>query len=369
MEPLSHRLPDFPWDVLAPYAELARSHPNGVVDLSMGTPIDPVPELVQKALREASDAPGYPTTAGSPALREAIANYVHRRCGGVDIDVDSVLPTIGLKELVAWLPTWLGLGPDDAVVVPELAYPTYAVGAQLAGANVVRTDDPALWPSNTKLVWVNSPANPTGRVLDAETMARIVTEARARGAVVVSDECYFELGWDATPISALNPVVCGDSREGVLIAHSLSKRSNLAGYRAGFLAGDSQLIEAVLAVRKHSGMIVPTPVQAAMTAALDDDSHAQAQRDRYEARRLSLWSGLAAAGFEVQHSQAGLYLWVKHNSSCWDTVEWMASRGVLVSPGEFYGSAGANHVRVALTAPDERVAAAVTRLVAVGAPL
>jgi succinyldiaminopimelate transaminase len=358
-------LPDFPWDTLAPYATAARQHPGGLVDLSVGTPVDPTPELVREALAAAADAHSYPLTAGTPALRQAIADWFARRCGAVG--ELGVLPTIGSKELVAWLPTLLGLGPDDTVVIPELAYPTYDVGTRLAGAQLVRSDSTtAIGPAPVSLVWVNSPSNPTGRVLPAEHLAKVVAWARERGAVVVSDECYLELGWDAEPVSILHPSVNGGSYEGVLAVHSLSKRSNLAGYRAAYLGGDPALVARLLEVRKHAGMIVPAPVQAAMVAALSDDTHVQEQRTRYAARRTALRAALTAAGFTVEHSEAGLYLWVTRGEDCWSTVASLAERGILVAPGSFYGPAGQRHVRVALTATDERVAAAVERLSVAG---
>ena len=359
--PAARSLPDFPWDSLTPYAATARRFSGGVVDLSVGTPVDPTPALVREALASASDAHAYPLTAGSPALRSALATWFVERCGapaGL-----GVLPTIGSKELVAWLPTLLGLGPSDTVVIPELAYPTYDVGSRLAGATVLRADSTAaVGPAPVALVWVNSPSNPTGRVLPASHLAKVVTWARERGAVVVSDECYLELGWEASPVSVLDPAVNGGSLDGILAVHSLSKRSNLAGYRAGYVGGDPALVARLLEIRKHAGMIVPAPVQAAMIAALSDSSHVEEQRGRYAARRALLRSALAGAGFTVEHSEAGLYLWVTRGEDCWETVSWLAERGILVAPGEFYGPAGRKHVRVALTATDERVAAAVERL-------
>jgi len=237
------------------------------------------------------------------------------------------------------------------------------VGALLAGAEVVTTDATlSLGPARADLVWVNSPSNPTGRVLPAEHLAKVVAWARERDAVVVSDECYIELGWAAKPVSILHPDVCGGSPEGLLAVHSLSKRSNLAGYRAGFVAGDPALVAELLAVRKHAGMMVPTPVQAAMVAALDDDEHVREQAARYRSRRELLLAALGEAGFEVSHSEAGLYLWATRGEPCGDTLAWLAERGILVAPGDFYGAAGARHVRIALTATDERIAAAGTRL-------
>lgn len=344
-------LPDFPWDVLAPYAVRARAHPAGVIDLSVGTPVDSTPDIVQRALREASDAPGYPTAAGRVEMRAACARWMARSTGAT-VDVDAILPTIGSKEMVAGLPRLLGLGPSSRVVIPRIAYPTYAVGAVLAGAEYVATDEPE-GVADADLVWLNSPGNPTGRVLSASRLAAIVDWARSTGAVLVSDECYVELGWDEQPVSLLHPSVNGGSHEGLLVLHSLSKRSNLAGYRFGFLAGDPQLVSRMLLVRKHSGMMVPAPIQAAAIAALDDDEHVREQRDRYRRRREVLKAAVTSAGFRIDDSQAGLYLWITRDEPCWDTVGWFADRGVVVTPGDFYGAAGARHVRLALTASDE----------------
>ncbi len=364
-------LPDFPWDTLAPSAAVAARHPGGIVDLSVGTPVDPVPDVVRAALAEASDSPGYPQTKGTAALREAAAGWLARR-HGVQVSPDAVLPVIGTKEVIAWLPTLLGCGPGDVVTFPELAYPTYDVGARLAGAQSVATDQPealgsgACLPSESarvRLTWVNSPSNPSGRVLPPARLGELVSWARGHGAVIASDECYLDLSFDATASSLLHPEACGPSHDGVLGVYSLSKRSNLAGYRAGFVAGDPQLIAGLLEVRKHAGMIVPAPVQAAMTAALTDDHHADAQHARYARRRALLRPALERAGWVVSHSEAGLYLWAtRPGLDCWESVRVLAEIGVLVSPGAFYGSAGNRHVRVALTATDERISAAVGRL-------
>jgi succinyldiaminopimelate transaminase len=333
------------------------------VDLSVGTPVDPVPDVIRAALSAAADAPGYPATWGTGRLRSAAAGWLSRG-HGVVVSPDAVLPVIGTKELIAWLPTLLGCGSGDTVVYPELAYPTYDVGARLAGASGLATDGLLrVGPSPVKLVWVNSPSNPTGRVLPAEHLRKVVAWGRERGAVVASDECYISLGWEAAPVSVLHPSVCGSSHSGLLAVHSLSKRSNMAGYRAGFVCGDPALVASLLEVRKHAGMMVPLPVQAAMTAALEDDAHADLQRSRYEARRAELRPALEAAGWAVSHSEAGLYLWASRPGlDCWESVELLASAGILVAPGDFYGASGSRHVRVALTASDERIAAAAARL-------
>lgn len=352
-EPVADRLPDFPWDILAPYGRVARAHPEGVVDLSVGTPVDPTPAVVQEALRAAADAPGYPTAWGSVDLREACSRWLARSFD-ITVDPQAVVPAVGSKELVASIPRMLGLRPGSRIAIPRVAYPTYAVGALLAGCEPVPADDPEE-VDDAALVWVNSPSNPTGAVLSAQRQAQIVRWARERGAIVVADECYIELGWTQRPTSILHPSVCAGSHDGLLAVHSLSKRSNLAGYRFGFAAGDLALIADLLAVRKHSGMMVPTPVQRAAIAALDDDDHVRVQRERYRRRRAVLREALESAGFRIDLSDAGLYLWATRDEPCWESVAWFAERGVLVAPGDFYGVAGARHVRVALTGTDEAI--------------
>jgi len=296
-------------------------------------------------------------------VREAAAGWLARR-HDVEVDPDAVLPVIGTKELIVWLPTLLGCGPGDIVTHAALAYPSYDAGARLAGAKPVPTDSLiALGPQRPRLGWLNSPSNPTGQVLPADHLRKVVSWARDTGTVIASDECYIELGWDASPLSVLHPEVCGGSHAGLLAVHSLSKRSNMAGYRAGFVTGDPELIAELLEVRKHVGMMVPTPIQAAMTAALNDDDHAARQRSRYEARRARLRPALEASGWLVDHSLAGLYLWAyRPDRDSWGSVQRLAEAGILVAPGEFYGPAGRRHVRVALTATDERVDAAIARL-------
>ena len=375
---LAARLPEYPWDELAPIAEKARAFPGGAVDLSVGTPVDPVPAVIQDALVAAANAPGYPLTAGTPELRSAAAGWLAR---SLDVHVDpvSVLPVIGTKEFIAWLPTMLGLGPADTVLYPSLAYPTYGIGAKLctAASAVVgdvtegvldhsALDHSALdaAPAGSRLLWVNSPSNPTGRVLPAASLRDAVGWARSRGAVLASDECYVELGWDTTPVSVLHESVRGGSLDGVLGVFSLSKRSNLAGYRAGFVTGDPALMKDLLLVGRQAGMIVPGPVQAAMVAALSDDAHAAEQKARYAARRAILAAELTAAGFRTEHSEAGLYLWAtRPGLDCWAACELLATEcGILVGPGSLYGPTGNGHIRVALTATDERVATAGERL-------
>ena len=360
--PVSRRLPDFPWDHLAQARGTAAAHPDGIVDLSVGTPVDPTPVVVQQALAAAADSPGYPTTVGLPRTRQAVVDWLHRRFGVEGLGTDAVLPVTGSKELIAHLPGQLGLGAGDLVVQPELAYPTYEVGAVLAGADLAVTDTPESLSRVPALVWVNSPANPTGRVLGRERLAELVAWGRANDVLLVFDECYLECVWEGEAVSALHPDVCGGSPEGILTVHSLSKRSNLAGYRCAFVAGDPAVVAELLAVRKNLGLQMPDPQQHAMAAALDDDAHVAEQYARYAARRTTLRAALEAAGFRIDHSEGALYLWATRGEDCWDTVAWLAERGILAAPGSFYGAAGAEHVRVALTATDERVAAAVGRL-------
>lgn len=360
-------LADYPWDAVAPYAERARRHPDGIVDLSIGSPVDPTPAVVAAALADATDAHAYPQTAGTPALREAIAEWYHRRRGVPALTAAHVLPTVGSKELVALLPLLLDLGPGDAVVHPRAAYPTYEVGARLIGAEAVASDDPAAWPAHTKLVWINSPGNPDGRVLTTGELRDAVDRARELGAVLASDECYAELGWDApwdrqrVP-SVLDPAVVDDDLTGVLSVYSLSKQSNLAGYRAAFLAGDAALVSRLLTGRKHLGLMPPAPVQRAMTVALGDDAHVEEQRERYARRRAVLKPAVEAAGFTIDHSEGGLYLWATEGRDAWESVGRLSELGILVGPGHFYGTHFPNHVRFSLTATDERIAAAAERL-------
>jgi succinyldiaminopimelate transaminase len=362
-KPVSSRLPDFPWDKLTSYAERARAHEGGIVDLSVGTPVDPTPEIAQQALKGAADSPGYPLTIGRAETRQACIDWLGRRFGVTGLGLDQVLPVIGSKELIGSLPLHLGVGSGDLIVFPKLAYPTYEVSAALVGARSMAADSlTAIGPEVPKLLWLNSPSNPTGRVLPTAHLKKVVDWCRERGTILVSDECYLECAWDAEPVSVLHPDVCGGSHEGILSVHSLSKRSNLAGYRCAFVAGDPALIGELLAVRKNLGLQMPGPQQVAMIAALDDDQHVVEQHARYAARRAQLRTALEGAGFRIDHSEASLYLWATRDEDCWATVDWLADRGILVAPGSFYGVAGARHVRVAFTATDERVAAAVARL-------
>ncbi|MFW0786660.1 succinyldiaminopimelate transaminase [Gordonia sp. CPCC 206044] len=362
---VSSSLPDFPWDTIGAARARASAHIDGIVDLSVGTPVDTVDSVIREALTASSGFPGYPTTIGTPELRAAIVGAMDRRYGAGGLDESGVLPVIGTKEAIAGIVSTLGIGAGDVVVIPEVAYPTYEVGALLAGATPVRADSTVqLGPTSPALIFLNSPSNPTGKVLGVDHLRKVVSWARERGAIVVSDECYLGLAWDSEAVSVLDRRVSDGDHTGLIAVHSLSKVSNLASYRAGFLAGDPSLIEEVLAVRKHSGLIVPFPVQGAMTAALNDDRHVDEQRERYRTRRETLLAAVRSAGFRVDHSEAGLYLWATRDEDSRFTLDWLADRGILVAPGDFYGPSGNRHVRMALTATDERIAAAASRLTA-----
>lgn len=352
---MRQKLPDFPWDALAPYGAIARKHPKGAIDLSVGTPVDPTPEFIQSEFRQASNSPSYPVTVGTPELREAITNWAKKVLGATG-DF-GVLPLIGSKEFVAWLPTFI---EAQSVLYPDVAYPTYLVGALLAQADATAVNrDAEAWP-HADMAWVNSPSNPTGRVHSEAELRAALAWSRKYRSVVVSDECYLEFGDTATPTSILK-YTDGDNSN-VLAVHSLSKRSSMAGYRAAFIVGDPQLIASILEVRKHAGMMVPLPVQKAMAAALSDDVHVAEQRSRYNARRAQLLPALQAAGFTIEDSQAGLYIWATRHENCWDSVAWLAERGIIATPGVFYGELGASHIRIALTATDQQISEAAARI-------
>jgi succinyldiaminopimelate transaminase len=352
---LRAQLPDFPWDALAPYGEKARAHPQGIIDLSQGTPVDPTPEFIQQALRDASNSPSYPVTAGTPELRAAIKKWATERLGATgDFDV---LPIIGSKELVAWLPTYL---ESQTVLIPEIAYPTYHVGAVLAAAKSLPVAiDAHSWPQ-ADLAWLNSPSNPTGRVHSVDEVKACIQWSRANKSVLISDECYLEFDQNAHSVSVLSQT--GGDNTNILAVHSLSKRSSMAGYRAAFMVGDSALIARIREIRKHGGMMVPLPVQKAMTVALADDAHVAEQRARYNARKDAMRPALVSAGFTIEFSDSGLYLWCTRNEDAWTSVAWLAERGILATPGSFYGEQGKNHIRIAMTATDAQIADAVQRL-------
>ena len=352
---MGHKLPDFPWDALAPYGATAKEHPAGIIDLSVGTPVDPTPDFIQQALKDSADSPSYPVTMGTPELRASIMEWAKVNLGATG-DY-GVLPLIGSKEFVAWLPTFL---TSKTVLYPEVAYPTYLVGAMIARSEATPVGiDASQWPK-ADLAWVNSPSNPTGRVHSEAEYKGAIEWARSNGGVVVSDECYLEFGKTVTPTSIFAHTD-GDNKN-ILAVHSLSKRSNLAGYRAAFVIGDPALIAQILEVRKHAGMMVPLPVQRAMIAALSDSDHVAEQRARYNARKDLLIPALKAAGFSIDFSDAGLYLWATRNEDCWKSVEWLARIGILATPGIFYGDS--THIRIAMTASDAQINEAAQRITA-----
>jgi succinyldiaminopimelate transaminase len=355
---------------MVPFATRARQHPDGIVDLSIGSPVDPTPNVIRTALANATDAHAYPTTAGTPALAEAIAAWFGRRRGVPGLAPGNVLPTIGSKELVALLPFMLGIGEGDIIVHPRAAYPTYAIGAAMCGATAVASDDPGEWPDGTKLIWLNSPGNPDGNVLDVTDLRRSVARARELGALIVNDECYAELGWSGqwsdTPIpSILDPRVTDGDIDGILAIYSLSKQSNMAGYRAAFAAGCAATLARLTTVRKHAGLMLPAPLQTAMITALADDHHVAEQKALYAGRRAVLLPALKRAGFRLGRSEAGLYLWVTEGRDAWESIGRLADLGILAGPGTFYGDFFPQHIRLSLTATDERISAAAERLAAI----
>ena len=352
---MRQKLPDFPWDALAPYGAIAKKHPQGAIDLSVGTPVDPTPEFIQKAFQEAANSPSYPVTVGTPELREAITAWAKKYLGATG-DF-GVLPLIGSKEFVAWLPTFI---EAQSVLYPDVAYPTYLVGSLLAESTATPVSlDATGWPQ-ADMAWVNSPSNPTGRVHSEAEFKAAIDWSRKNKSVVVSDECYLEFGDSVKPTSILN--YTGGDNTNILAVHSLSKRSSMAGYRAAFIVGDPALIARILEVRKHAGMMVPLPVQVAVVAALSDEEHVVQQRARYNARRATLTPALRAAGFTIENSEAGLYIWATRNENCWDSVSWLAELGIIATPGVFYGDLGASHIRIAMTATDAQISEAAARI-------
>jgi succinyldiaminopimelate transaminase len=372
--------PPYPYSRLAAVADRAERHPGGMVDLSIGTPCDPPPEAVVAALASSGSERGYPTSVGSPPLRDAARRWMARRFG-VDVDTAQIGACVGTKEFVASAAWFLRLRSParDTVLAPAVAYPTYALSAQLAGCRTVGipespgggldlsqiADEDA---ARAVMLWVNSPANPTGTLTDLEAAA---AWGRAHGVPVFSDECYAEFTWATWP----PPTILQQGTDGMVAVHSLSKRSNLAGVRVGFYAGDADIVTFLSQVRQHAGLMVPGPVQAAAVVALDDDVHVEAQRRRYRGRLERLAQVLSAAGLEAAAPAGAFYLWVpapdwardqgaaEGRDGAWVLAEALAdTAGMLVSPGEFYGPDGADHVRIAAVQPDDRIELAARRL-------
>jgi len=347
--------PPYPYDRLGALLEAAQALPGGAVDLSIGTPCDPAPDAVIAALAGSGAERGYPPSVGSIAYREAAAGWIARR-HGVAISPDALAACVGTKEFVASTPQYLRLRSPgrDTVLHPALAYPTYAMGATLAGCRAVayeRLDD--IDPADAAralCVWVNSPANPHGVLVD---LAEAAAWGRSHAVPVLSDECYIEFTWRGPGRTILE-----HGAEGVLALHSLSKRSNLAGARAGVYAGDPELVGFLAEVRRHAGLMVPGPVQAAAVVAWDDDAHVDAQRDVYRSRLRRLVEILASAGAVVSMPDGGFYLWMEApDGDAWGLAGRLAETlGVIVTPGETFGTAGARFVRVAAVQPDDRIA-------------
>lgn len=359
--------PPYPYDRLDAFQKLAAEHDGGVIDLSIGTPCDPPPAAVLAALGGSGSERGYPASIGSEALRRSIARWMGRRFA-IDVPISRIAACIGTKEFVATTPQYMKLRrPNrDTVLYPSVAYPTYEMGATLAGLRGVAVgvtergtldlasisaDD----ASRALMLWVNSPSNPTGALDD---LAAAAAWGRTHNVPVFSDECYTEFTW-ASP----SQTILQHGLDGVVAVHSLSKRSNLAGVRVGFYAGDADIVEYLKEVRKHAGFMVPGPAQAAGVAALDDDDHVAAQRDRYKwrleymAQTLSKWSGI-----DIGMPDGGFYLWFDAEDA-WSFTERLArDGGALVSPGDFYGAGGSRHVRVAVVQPDAALQTVARRL-------
>lgn len=364
--------PPYPHDRLDAFRRLASVVPGGIVDCSIGNPVDPVPEVVLAALADAApDATGYPPTIGSAELRSAAAGWISRRFG-IAVSTEAVLACVGTKEMVASLPRWLSMRDPgrDTVLYPAISYPTYAMGAELAGLRAVPVPLDADWhldfarvadadAERALLLWTNEPGNPTAAVAPADTVAATTRWARDREIVLAADECYTEYS-GGDPTTALT-----EDADGVLVVHSLSKRSNMAGFRAGFVAGDPTLVRYLGEVRKHAGLMTPAPIQAAAVAALGDDSHVAAQRARYGERRELMLDGLAAHGLVHDGGPAPFYLWLRSADQVddgWELAARLAEAGTLVAPGGLYGPAGADHVRLALTQPTDRLELVLSRL-------
>jgi succinyldiaminopimelate transaminase len=370
--------PPYPQDRLADLEAVADALPGGMVDCSVGTPVDPTPELALVAARDASRAAtGYPPSIGTVALRTAAADWIGRRFG-VTVAPGSVTACVGTKEVVASIPRMLSLRhPGRSVVLyPAVSYPTYAMGAELAGLRAVAVPVDGEWKldlaavdpaeaADALILWCNDPANPTGAGATASEMAATVAWARERGIIVASDECYAEFTASAPGVPAPPVTALAGAHDGVLAVHSLSKRSNMAGFRVGFVAGDPELVRYLGEVRKHAGLIVPTPAQAAAAAALGDDVHVEEQRARYAKRWARLAPALEAHGLVHDGGPSGFYLWLRDASGAddgWTAAARLAELGLLVAPGDLYGAAGHRHARLALSIPDDRVELAVERL-------
>ena len=318
---------------MAPFGARAREFSGGIIDLSQGTPVDATPDFIQSALKNSSNAPSYPLTIGTPELRAAMRDWA--------------IKVLGVT------------GEFD--VYPKIAYPTYLVGSMIHESKSIAVEiDATTWPASD-IAWINSPSNPTGRVHSSEELQAVIAYARKNKSLVVSDECYISFPAKGDePISILK--LAEGNNKNLLAVHSMSKRSNLAGYRAGLMVGDPEVIAEIREVRKHAGMMLPLPIQMAMTAALADETHVKEQAKRYAARREVLSAALLKVGFKIDFSTAGLYIWCTRAEDCWDSISWLADLGILATPGIFYGEAGAKHIRIAMTATDTQIADAAERI-------
>jgi succinyldiaminopimelate transaminase len=370
--------PPYPQDRLDDLRAIAAQVPGGAVDTSIGTPVDPVPEIALEALRSAAPgSAGYPPSVGTPAFRDTAAAWMERRFG-VSVAPEHVTACVGTKEAVASLPRLLSLRDPsrDTVLYPEVSYPTYEMGARLAGLRAVPVPVDERWcldvsqvsPDDARralLLWLNEPANPTGASTPPGEFAGVVEWARAHGTIVASDECYAEFTYDANGAPATPVTAVSAGAEGVLVVHSLSKRSNLAGMRAGFMAGDAELVRYLGEVRRHAGLIVPTPVQAVAAAALADDAHVEVQRELYRKRRARALEALAGFGLVHAGGPSTFYLWLRDADGIadgWAVAARLAERGLVVAPGELYGPAGSDYARLSLTVSDDRLGVALDRL-------
>ena len=349
---------------MAQLRALAAEHPGGYADLATASPVDPTPQHLLDAIAASPSAPGYPSTHGSVRLRTSVVDWLRGYRGIDGLGPEHVVPTIGSKEFLGLLPFLLNVRAGDIVVVPELGYPAYIDGATAVGATIVAEDDPARWPEHTRLIWINTPRNPDGRTLTHADLRGAVDRARELGAVLVSDECYGvlnEVDGQRIP-SVLHAESNGGSLDGILMSSSVSKQSNLAGYRVGYALGDPDLIETLITRRRRLGLIMPWPQQALLEAALHDDADVRAQRERPRARTARLRPAAEAAGLRVTGSTDGMYVWATTDDDGWDTAAKLADAGVLCMPGGVFGAAGANHVRFAVSISDERLEQAVERL-------
>jgi succinyldiaminopimelate transaminase len=354
--------PPYPYDRLDEIIKIADAHDGGAIDLSIGTPCDSAPDEVIAALSSVDGARSYPPSIGSLALREAAAGWLQRRLGATVDPRSELAACVGTKEFVASTPQYLKLRDPsrDTVLYPAISYPTYEMGAILAGLRAVayRSLD-EIEPADAQralCLWVNSPSNPTGELSDLATAA---SWGRERGVPVLSDECYAEFTWSGPPTTVLTSGV-----EGVLAVHSLSKRDNFAGARIGFYAGDPELVHYLREVRKHAGLMPPGPVQRAAILALGDDEHVEAQRARYLGRLQRMAEVLRAAGYPCELPAGTFYLWVAvPDGDAWAAARDLAERaGIVVSPGEFYGAVSDGYFRVAVVQPDDRIELAAQRI-------